>query len=95
MHGEVDPALEQGGIDFLGEQALAASLGERPILDEVAAGANDGDRHAPLVPAVRGGQPAARLLGLREGERRAARAEGEEDWRSHRAAPLREIGAAG
>ena len=95
MDGEVDAAVEQGGIDFLGEQTLAASLGERPILDDVAAGANDGDRDARLVPAVGGGETAARLLRLGEGERRAARAEGEEDCGGHGEAPLREIGAAG
>ena len=95
VDGEVDAAVEQGGIDFLGEQTFAAGLGERPILDHVAAGANDGDCDARLVPAVRGGETAARLLRLGEGERRAARAEGEEDCGSHREAPLREIGAAG
>ena len=33
MHGRVDRAGEERGVDFLGEQALAAGLGERTILD--------------------------------------------------------------
>ncbi len=95
MDGEVDAAVEQGGIDFLGEQTLAAGFGERPVLDQVAAGADDGDRDARLVPAVSGGETAAGLVRLGQGERRAARAEGEEDCGGHGEAPLREIGAAG
>ena len=38
MDGEVDPAVEQGLVDLLGEQALAADIGERAILDAVAGG---------------------------------------------------------
>ena len=48
MHRDVDPPVEERRVDFLGEQPLAAGLGERPILDHVAAGADDRDaRRAP------------------------------------------------
>ena len=36
------PAV-QGLLDLLGEQALATDLGERPVLDRVAGGADDAD----------------------------------------------------
>ena len=41
MHGEVDVAGQQRLLDLLGEQALAADLGERPVLDAVAGGLDD------------------------------------------------------
>ena len=74
----VDRAGEERGVDFLGEQALAASLGERPILDRVAGGADDLKRDPLDLPAMRLGQPAARLVRLRERQGRTARAEREE-----------------
>ena len=43
MHGEVDAPVEQRLLDLLGEQALAADLGQRPVLDAVAGGADDDD----------------------------------------------------
>ena len=59
MHREIDLAREQRLLDLLGEQALAAGFGQRPVLDAVAAGADrhDLDRvrhraHAP-PPAAR------------------------------------------
>ncbi len=33
VHGEVDPTVQQGFMDFLGEQPLAANLGQSAILD--------------------------------------------------------------
>ena len=36
-------AVEQPGLDFLGEQPLAADLGQRSVLDPVALGAHDDD----------------------------------------------------
>ena len=41
MHREVDGAGEQRLLDLLGEQALAAGLRQRPVLDRVAGGADD------------------------------------------------------
>jgi hypothetical protein len=38
MHGDVDAAGDERFLDLLGEQALAAGFGERPVLDAVAAG---------------------------------------------------------
>ena len=78
MHRGVDPPGEQGGVDLLGEEALAAGFRERPVLDDVAAGADDLERHRGLVPAVREREQPARLVRLSEGEGGAARAEGEE-----------------
>ena len=43
MHGEVDGAGEQRLLDFLGEEPLAAGLGQRPVLNDVAGGADDAD----------------------------------------------------
>ena len=42
MHRQVDPPVEQRLLDLLGEQALAADLGEQAVLHPVAGGA-DGD----------------------------------------------------
>ena len=50
VHGEVDPAIEQRLVDLLGEQALAADLGEAAVLHRVACGA---DRRAPRTHASR------------------------------------------
>ena len=38
MHGEIDVAAQQRLLDLLGEQALAALLRQRPVLDGVAGG---------------------------------------------------------
>ncbi len=76
-------AGEERGVDFLGEQALPAGLGERPVLDRVAAGADDLKRDPLDLPALRVREPAAGLVGLRQREGRTARAEREEDRRGH------------
>ena len=67
--------VEQRLLDLLGEQALAAGLGQRPVLDAVAGGAD----HLELDPlrreAVRPGQRVADHAGLRQRQRAAARAD--------------------
>ena len=42
MDGKIDRARKQRLLDLLGEQALAADLGQRPVADPVA-GRRDGD----------------------------------------------------
>ena len=50
--------LEQAGLDLLGEQALAADLGQRAVLDPVALGADDDDLDRRIVGKRRmGGEP--------------------------------------
>src|SRR5262249_15202788 len=65
-------AAEQGVLDFLDEQSLAAHLGKRPVLQPIAVGLDDDD------PAGRtaGGSDARRdRVGLPESELAPARAE--------------------
>jgi hypothetical protein len=38
MHGEIDPAVEHGIVDLLGEQGTAADADEGDLLDQVARG---------------------------------------------------------
>jgi hypothetical protein len=57
----VNRADKERGFDFFGEEALAARLGERSVLDNVAAGADDLKR-GPLYltsrePRPEGGAP--------------------------------------
>ena len=77
MHGEVDGAGQQRLLDLLGEQPLAAGLGERPVLDRVAGGADDLDLDPLGVEAAGGGEPALHLARLHQRQRRAARADTE------------------
>ena len=66
------------GVDFLGEQTLAASIGERAVLDPVA-GRSNGLKRDPLdLPAMRLGQPAARFVRLHERQGRTAGAKREQ-----------------
>ena len=78
VDGEVERALEQSGLDLLGEQALAADLGQRPVLDPVALRAHDHDLDRGVVEAGLGREQ-GRLdhARLRQGQRRAAGAEPE------------------
>ena len=77
MDRKVDAPIEQRLLDLLGEEALAADLGQRPVEDAVAAGADDDDLEvAPWRSrARRRGGP--RSLGLGERERAAAGADAE------------------
>ena len=75
----VNRANMERGVDFFGEQTLAARLGQRSVLDNVAAGADDPKRDPLYLPAVRLGQKAARLIRLRQRQGGSARAEGEQE----------------
>ena len=75
MHGDVDAAGEQRLLDLLGEQALAAGLRQRPVLDAVAAGRDHHDLERVLRQAMRRHQPRARLMRLRQRQRAAARSD--------------------
>ena len=83
VNRRVNCADKERGVDFFGEQALAARLGERSVLDNVAAGADDLKRDPLNLPALRLGQEAARLIRLRQRQGRSARAEGEEGGGAH------------
>ena len=77
MHREIDAPVEQRLFDLLGEQALAADLGEQLGLDPVAGRA---DRHQ-LDPILRRQlgmnlpQPVAHKAGLVQRHRAAARSD--------------------
>ena len=75
MHGEVDLAGQQRLLDLLGEKALAAGLGERPVLDAVAGGLDGADLEGMPAGAVRRLQALLHLARLRQRQRRAARAD--------------------
>jgi hypothetical protein len=49
VHGDVDPAVEQGIVDLLGEQALAADIGQGHVEDLVAGGLDDDDLQGALL----------------------------------------------
>ena len=70
----IGPA-DQRLLDLLGEQALAAGLGQRPVLDAVAGGRITSISINAGVEPVRRGQRRAHHMRLRQRERAAARAE--------------------
>jgi len=76
VDGEIDPAVAERLLDLLGEQALAAGLRQRPVLDGIAGGLDDGDGDALRRPAEGGGQRIAHRMGLPQGQRAAAGADG-------------------
>src|SRR5436190_9744818 len=75
MHREIDMPGEQRLLDFLGEQALAADLGEPPILHPVAGRANSHhlDRARRGEIGVKGHQTTAYQTGLAQRHRAATR----------------------
>ena len=75
MHREIDRAVDQRLVDLLGEQPLAADVGERPVLHHVSGRADRAQFDSPGVEAVGGGKPRAHLARLRERKRTAARAD--------------------
>ena len=75
MDREVDLSGDQPGVEFLGPQGLAADLGERAILDLVAAGGHRNELDLGFGDAVGGDQAGAGLLRLGHGQGRAAGAE--------------------
>ena len=68
-------AVAQRLLDLLGEQALAAGLGERAVLDDVAGGLDHRDRDRLRRDAVGRGEPRAHLVGLPQRQRAAAGAD--------------------
>ena len=82
MHREIDGAGAERLLDLLGEQALAAGLGQRPVLDHVAGGADGLDRDLIGSNAMRGGEAGAHFPRLGERERAAARADAQQRRRT-------------
>ena len=80
VHGGIDAAAEQRFLDLLDEQALAAGLGQRPVLDHVAGGLDDHDLDGVGRRQRRHGrrQRVAHQAGLDERQLAAACAEAEE-----------------
>src|SRR5260370_8197183 len=74
MHREVDFACEQRLFDLLGEQPLAAGLGERPVLDLVAGGADRDELDRGSGEAM-GGERLPDQLRLLERQRAPPRAD--------------------
>ena len=75
MHGEIDLSLQESGVEFLREQALAAGLRQRPVLDGVARGLDDAERKLDQIPAKRRREALLPLVRLRQRQRTAARAD--------------------
>ena len=78
MHGKIDRAGQQRLLDLLGEQALAAGVRQRPVLDRVAAGADGLDFDPVERDAARRGEAALHLPRLDQRQRRAARADAQD-----------------
>jgi hypothetical protein len=72
MHRRVDAPVAQRLVEFPGEQALAAGLGDRPLAESVAGGADrhDGDRRGRQHAG--GDERPADLLRLGESQRTSA-----------------------
>ncbi len=75
MDGEVDGAGKQRLLDFLGEQALAAGLQERPVLDAVAGRSYRNDLERFRLQPVRSGERVAHRARLPERQPAAAGAD--------------------
>ena len=72
MHGEIDVAIQQCGIQFLGPQTLAANLRERPVGNTIAAGGDGNDFDVTGGPALRDFQRGGDLARLDQRQRRTA-----------------------
>ena len=94
MHREVDGAAEQRLLDFLGEEPLAAEVGERPVLDDVAGGADDLDLDPLGIEAAGRGEAALHLARLHQRQRRAARADAQDGGCEDCAIDLQMLGRA-
>ena len=81
MHREVDGAAQQRVLDLLGEQPLAANVTERPVLNDVAGGADDLDLDPRGIEAAGRGETALHLARLHQRQRRAARADAQNGGR--------------
>src|ERR1051325_5384310 len=69
MDGEIDGAAEQGFVDLLGEQPLAAEIAQRLVADAVARGGDDAEGDGVGGEIMRIGQKRPHVLGLPKGKR--------------------------
>jgi hypothetical protein len=76
MHRKIDRTGDERLLDLLGEEALAAGIGQRPVADRIARGADDLERDLLRGNAARR-QAIAHLLRLGERQRATARADDE------------------
>jgi len=95
MHRSVGFPGEQGLVELLGPQGLAANLCQRPVLDLVAAGGDRHDLDPAVEPVVRDFQRRRRKPRLRKRQRGATRPELEETVHLRRTSPQRRRGAKG
>ena len=75
MHREIDRAGEKRAIDLLREEAFAARLRQRPVLDRVARRPDDAELETLRGAAEHRAEARLRLVRLRERQRAAPRAD--------------------
>ena len=75
MNREIDRPLDLGHIQLARKQALAADLAQRAVLNQVAAGLDDDNFDVLFGQTMREGQTATGLMGLRQRQRAATRAD--------------------
>ena len=73
MDGEIDTAIQQGLVKFLGEQSLAPRLDQPAVLNSVPGGDDGNDLSSPFGMSL--GQGLPKLPGLSQGQRRATSAD--------------------
>ena len=83
MDGEIDAAHHQGRVEFLGEQPLAASLGQGTVDDCIARHLDDVDLDIGLAQPVRRAQQVTGLVRLGQRQRTAAGADTERLLQGH------------
>ena len=79
MHRQLGATVEQREFEFLGEQAFAADVGERPILDLVATSGHADERDRTL--RITGLQETRDMVRLPEGKAAFAGGDPEPMWR--------------
>ena len=83
MHGEIDAPVQERLLDLLGEEPLAADLGERAVGEAIARGGDDGGAQRAVL-GERGmsrHELGADVAGLGDGERAAPRTD--DYWQAH------------
>ena len=75
MDGKIDLARRKRGFDFLGKQPLATNLRKRAVLNAIPCRGNDPDIKRVLVAALCRREPGTHETGLRQRQRRTARAD--------------------
>jgi hypothetical protein len=75
VHRQIDIAPEQRLVDLLGEQALAAELAQRLVLDPVAGGGDHAQADIAFAETVRRKQARPHMPRLPQGKRAAAGAD--------------------